>query len=197
MQRGPIENLITTFAKLPGLGPRSARRIVLKLIRERTRLLEPLHQHIAQVIAEVTVCEVCGNIDTQNPCGICTSEKRDPAILCVVEDVADVWAIERSHMYRGRYHILGGTLSAIDGRGPQQLGIDRLVARASTDEVTEVVIATNNTVEGQTTAHYLTEALADANVSITRLAQGIPVGGELDYLDEGTLGMAFSSRLPL
>lgn len=196
MADSAIDQLITSFAKLPGLGPRSARRIVLKLIRERTRLLEPLKQQMIRVIEEVTVCGNCGNIDTKNPCHICDNPRRDPALICVVEDVADLWAIERSHMFRGQYHVLGGTLSAIDGRGPQQLGIDRLLARASDESVQEIILATNNTVEGQTTAHYLTEALAEANVRVTRLAQGIPMGGELDYLDEGTLGAAFTSRLP-
>jgi recombination protein RecR len=191
----PIEQLITLFSRMPGLGPRSARRIVLKLIRDKAKLLEPLQRQITTVIEKATVCSNCHNVDTADPCHICTDTRRDESLICVVEDVADLWAIERSHMHRGRYHVLGGTLSAMDGRGPQQLGIDKLLRRASEETVREVLIATNNTVEGQTTAHYLMEALLPAKVTITRLAQGIPVGGELDYLDEGTLGAAFQSRL--
>jgi recombination protein RecR len=194
--QGPIEQLIAVFAKLPGLGPRSARRIVLKLIRERARLLEPLHRQIDAVLDQATICKVCSNIDTSDPCHICLDTRRDDGVICVVEDVADLWAIERSHMHRGRYHVLGGTLSAMDGRGPQQLGIDKLMYRVE-GGAREVILATNNTVEGQTTAHYITEALEPLKVKVTRLAQGIPVGGELDYLDEGTLGAAFTSRLPI
>jgi recombination protein RecR len=191
----PIEDLISSFSRLPGLGPRSARRVTLKLIRERTRLLEPLYRQIGTVLQQVTVCSECGNIDTANPCHLCADPRRDDSLICIVEDVADLWALERSRMYHGRYHVLNGTLSALDNRGPEQLSIPRLLARAAEEGVQEVVIATNNTVEGQTTAHYLTEALHGCNVKITRLAQGIPMGGELDYIDEGTLAAAFSSRL--
>ena len=148
------------------------------------------------VLEQAVICEVCSNIDTQNPCQICVSHKRDESSICIVEDVSDLWALERSHMFKGKYHVLGGTLSAIDGRGPQQLGLDKLLKRAESEGVLEVIIATNNTVEGQTTAHFITEALEPTNVKVTRLAQGIPMGGELDYLDEGTLGAAFMSRLP-
>lgn len=197
MSGNPIESLITSFSKLPGLGPRSARRITLKLIRDRARLLEPLYHQLGNVLQQVVICDVCGNIDTANPCHICASARRDTSILCVVEDVSDLWALERSRIFSGKYHVLGGTLSALDGRGPEQLRIPRLVARASEESVTEVVIATNNTVDGQTTAHYLTDALAHSNVKITQLAQGIPIGGELDYLDEGTLAAALQSRLPI
>jgi recombination protein RecR len=192
-----IEALMASFSKLPGLGPRSARRITLKLIRDRVRLMEPLYRQLGAVLQQVTICSTCGNIDTIDPCQICISPRRDPHMLCVVEDVGDLWALERSGMFRGVYHVLGGTLSALDGRGPEQLGIPKLVARAAVEAVTEVVIATNNTVEGQTTAHYLTDALTECRVKVTRLAQGIPIGGELDYLDEGTLAAAIQARLPV
>ncbi len=196
MTSSVIEDLITSFSKLPGLGPRSARRVTLKLIRERNRLMEPLYRQIGAVLQQVTICQQCNNIDTSDPCHICTDNTRDESLICVVEDVADLWALERSSMYRGRYHVLGGTLSALDNRGPEQLGIPKLVARAGTEAISEIVIATNNTVEGQTTAHYITDALEACNVRITRLAQGIPMGGELDYLDEGTLAAALRARLP-
>lgn len=189
-----IDNLISAIAKLPGLGPRSAQRITLKLLREPAKLLDPLHEALAAVRDEVVNCEICNNLDITSPCAICENEKRDDSTLCIVEDVSDLWAIERGGMYRGRYHILGGTLSAIDGRGPDALAIPKLLKRASSDTVTEVILATNNTLEGQTTAHYLVEALEPCQVTLTRLAQGIPVGGELDYLDEGTLGAALMSR---
>lgn len=190
----PIESLIASFAKLPGLGPRSARRVTLKLIRDRTRLLEPLYHQIGAVLQQACVCTICGNVDTCDPCHICAHPSRDKHILCVVEDVADLWALERSGIFRGRYHVLGGTLSALDGRGPDQLGIPKLIARAMAEEVNEVILATNNTVDGQTTAHYLMEALAPCNVKITQLAQGIPIGAELDYLDEGTITAAMVTR---
>jgi len=190
-----IDNLIATIARLPGLGPRSAQRITLKLLRERSKLMEPLREALNAVMQEVTICEQCGNIDTTTPCHICRAENRDRSTLCIVEDVGDLWAIERGHMYKGQYHVLGGTLSAIDGRGPDALGIPKLLTRAAQEHVTEVILATNNTLEGQTTAHYLQEALEPCQVRITRLAQGIPVGGELDYLDEGTLGAALQSRI--
>jgi recombination protein RecR len=189
-----IDALIASFAKLPGLGPRSARRITLKLIRDRARMLEPLYHHIGNVLQQVCVCSDCGNIDVSDPCHICANIARDNHCICVVEDVADLWALERSGNFRGKYHVLGGTLSALDGRGPDQLGIPKLVARVAADDMKEIIIATNNTVDGQTTAHYLSDALAHCNVQITRLAQGIPIGGELDYLDEGTLAAALQTR---
>ncbi len=192
-----IDNLITAIAKLPGLGPRSAQRITLKLLREQTKLLAPLTQSLIAVRDEVVTCETCNNLDVQSPCTICCNSKRDASTLCVVEGVSDLWAIERGGMYRGFYHILGGTLSAIEGRGPDALGIPKLIHRASQSVVSEVILATNNTIEGQTTAHYLQDALEHCNVSLSRLAQGIPVGGELDYLDEGTLGAALMSRTTL
>lgn len=191
-----IDALIKQFAKLPGIGPRSARRIVLQMIRQPERYLTPLIDVMQRTAESVKTCSVCGNVDTLDPCRICTDARRDPSLLCVVEELADLWAMERSNMYRGRYHVLGGTLSAIEGRGPEQLNIPKLVARARDEAVKEVILATNITVEGQTTAHYVTGQLSDCGVSISRLAQGIPIGGELDYLDDGTLGAAFRARQP-
>lgn len=193
---GDIETLIKQFARLPGIGPRSARRMVLQMIRQPEKYMRPLIESLTRTVETVKTCGTCGNVDTADPCHICTDMRRDPALLCVVEELADLWAMERSNMYRGRYHVLGGTLSAIDGRGPEQLNIPLLVARAGEDAVKEVILATNITVEGQTTAHYVTGQLTGCGVSISRLAQGIPIGGELDYLDDGTLGAAFRARLP-
>lgn len=194
--QSPLEHLITLFSKLPGLGPRSARRIVLQLIRKKEVLLYPLVREMQTVAETIQTCRTCGNLDATNPCGICSDPRRDETLLCVVEDLADLWAIERSSLYRGKYHVLGGVLSAIDGIGPDHLRIPLLLEKASVPALQEVIIATNATVEGQTTAHYITERLKDSHVKITRLAQGIPVGGELDYLDEGTLGAALRARLP-
>jgi recombination protein RecR len=191
-----IENLITLMAKLPGLGPRSARRMVLHLIRRREKLLQPLLHALREVEEHIKTCHICGNLDSSDPCGICCDGRRDVSVICVVEDVADLWAMERSKMYKGTYHVLGGVLSAVDGVGPDRLSISGLLERARSDKVKEIILATNATVDGQTTAHYLTERLADAQVTITRLAQGIPMGGELDYLDDGTLGAALRARLP-
>lgn len=191
-----IESLIQQFSKLPGLGPRSARRVVLHLIRGRERLMQPLADAIARALSEVKTCTDCGNLDASDPCAICADERRDGATLCVVEEVADLWAIERCGLFKGRYHVLGGTLSAIDGRGPDKLNVATLITRASEGAVKEVILATNATLEGQTTAHYLTGRLKDFPLSISRLAQGIPMGGELDYLDDGTLGAAIKARLP-
>lgn len=191
-----IDALIKQFAKLPGIGPRSARRIVLQMIRQPERYLTPLIDVMQRTAESVKTCSTCGNVDTTDPCRICTDTRRDLSLLCVVEELADLWAMERSNMYRGRYHVLGGTLSAIEGRGPEQLNIPKLVARAQDEAVKEVILATNITVEGQTTAHYVTGQLGDCGVSISRLAQGIPIGGELDYLDDGTLGAAFRARQP-
>lgn len=191
-----IDALIHQFSKLPGLGPRSARRVVLHLLRQKQKLMQPLAASIALAMEEVRTCAVCGNLDGCDPCGICADTRRDVSSICVVEEVADLWAIERCNLYRGQYHVLGGTLSAIDDRGPDKLNIDSLIVRATAPEVKEIILATNATIEGQTTAHYLTSRLADCNVSISRLAQGIPIGGELDYLDDGTLGTALKARLP-
>lgn len=191
-----IDDLIRLFAKLPGLGPRSARRTVLHLIRQKDTLMLPLAEALSRGASNIRSCSQCGNLDTKNPCGICSDARRDPSTICVVEDLADLWAIERCNLYRGLYHVLGGTLSAIDDRGPSQLNIEPLIARVQNGQTKEIILATNATIEGQTTAHYITTRLADFQVSISRLAQGIPMGGELDYLDDGTLGTALRSRLP-
>ncbi|MEI6729864.1 MAG: recombination mediator RecR [Pseudomonadota bacterium] len=192
-----LDNLITVFSKLPGLGSRSARRVVLHLIRNREKLLTPLIDNLAQVNQTIRTCDVCGNFDVISPCNICSDLRRDDSQICVVEEIADLWAIERSQMFRGRYHVLGGVLSALDGKGPDQLNIDSLIARAASSRIAEVILATNATVEGQTTAHYISDRLLGCNVKISRLAHGIPMGGELDYLDEGTLGAAFKARLAI
>ena len=195
---GPeIERLIQLLARLPGLGPRSARRAVLHLLKKKDTLLVPLAATLREVGETVHACDTCGNLDSRNPCGICTDSRRDEALLCVVESVADLWALERAGVFRGRYHVLGGTLSALDGIGPDDLNVDGLIARMQSGKVREVIIATNATVEGQTTAHYITDRLANQNVQISRLAHGVPVGGELDYLDDGTLGAALKARRPL
>lgn len=191
-----IETLIQQFSKLPGLGPRSARRVVLQLLRERERRMAPLAAAIVQAMEQVKRCTACGNLDATDPCAICADARREASSICVVEEVGDLWAIERCNLYRGQYHVLGGTLSAIDDRGPSQLNIEPLIARAQSEAVKEIILATNATIEGQTTAHYLTGRLEHCNVSISRLAQGIPMGGELDYLDDGTLGAALKARLP-
>ncbi len=191
-----IDSLIHHFSKLPGLGPRSARRIVLQLIREREKKMQPLGEALKRAMEEVRTCRACGNLDSCDPCNICADPRRDPATICVVEEVGDLWAIERCNLYKGFYHVLGGTLSAIDDRGPDKLNIEPLILRAAKEEVKEIILATNATIEGQTTAHYLTSRLEGCNVSISRLAQGIPMGGELDYLDDGTLGTALKARLP-
>ena len=194
---GPeIERLIQLLARLPGLGPRSARRAALFLIKKRELIMAPLAAALATAIDKVQICRVCGSIDTQNPCTVCTDPRRDSAIIVVVGDVADLWALERAHAVNGRYHVLGGTLSPLDGIGPQDLSIDALVKRAHDPEVTEVILALNATVDGQTTAHYITDLLHGANIKVTRLAHGVPVGGELDYLDEGTLTAAIRQRTP-
>ena len=192
---GPeIERLIQLLSKLPGLGPRSARRAALHLIKKREALMTPLAGALQTAIERIEVCKTCGNIDTQNPCTICIDPRRDPAIIVVVADVADLWALERAHATQGRYHVLGATLSPLDGIGPDDLSIDALVQRAHDAGVSEIILALNATVDGQTTAHYITDLLQDANVRITRLAHGVPVGGELDYLDEGTLAAAMRQR---
>jgi len=197
-QSGPeIERLIQLLGKLPGLGPRSARRAVLHLVKKKQTLLEPLAVAMADAAEKAVICNTCGNVDTQDPCGICRDPRREPTGLCVVEDVGDLWALERAGAHKGRYHVLGGTLSALDGIGPEDLTIGSLIDRASTDAITEIVLATNATVDGQTTAHYITDRLADTGVAVTRLAHGVPVGGELDYLDDGTLTAAMKSRRPV
>ncbi len=191
-----IDRLIQFLAKLPGLGPRSARRAALQLIKRQDSLLVPLAAAMTAAADAIRICSVCGNIDTVDPCSICAGARRDPSIICVVEDVDDLWALERSNAFAGHYHVLGGTLSALDGRGPAELNIDHLVTRAADDAVEEVILATSATVEGQTTAHYLTDRLAGCSVTVSGLAHGVPVGGELDYLDEGTLSAALKARQP-
>lgn len=192
---GPeIERLIQLLAKLPGLGPRSARRAALQLVRKRVELMEPLTAALGDALEKIVVCDTCGNIDTRNPCSVCADPNRDPALLVAVENVADLWALERAGAVTGCYHVLGGTLSALDGIGPDDLNIASLIGRAQNPEVREVVLALNATVDGQTTAHYITDLLRATDVKVTRLAHGVPVGGELDYLDEGTLSAAIRQR---
>jgi recombination protein RecR len=188
-----IERLVQLLAKLPGLGPRSARRAALVLLKKREALLEPLATAMQEAAAAIRVCETCGNLDTTTPCSLCRDPRRDEHVLCVVEDVADLWALERASVFRGRYHVLGGSLSALDGVTPERLNIASLMARIG-NGIEEVILAMNATVEGQTTAHYLMDILTPSGVKVTRLAHGVPVGGELDYLDEGTLSAAFKAR---
>lgn len=192
-----IEALSSALARLPGLGPRSARRAVLWLVKNRESALPALLEALDAVSQTLVECETCGNVDTINPCGICADPRRDARALCVVEDVADLWALDRARLFRGRYHVLGGKLSALDGIGPEDLNIVQLMERVSDGAVDEVVLAMNATLEGQTTAHYLAERLEEHKVRITQLAHGLPVGGELDYLDEGTLAQALRARRPV
>ena len=192
---GPeIDRLIQYLAKLPGLGPRSARRAALHLLKRREALLLPLADALNAAADSIKTCAVCGNLDTRDPCTICADGRRDPALICVVEEVGDLWAIERANAFRGRYHVLGGVLSALDGVGPEDLSIARLVERAGGPEVTEIILATNATVDGQTTAHYIADRLAGSHVTVSQLAHGLPIGGELDYLDDGTLTAALRAR---
>lgn len=191
-----LDELIDMLARLPGLGPRSAKRTALHLLKNRDTTMQRLASLLAKAAADVRQCGVCGNLDDVDPCNICTDPKRDDSQICVVEAVDDLWAVERGGMFKGRYHVLGGTLSAIDGIGPEDLGVDRLLARLS-GGVEEVILATSATVDGQTTGHYLSERLAQSSVTTTRLAHGVPVGGELNYLDDGTLGAALKARRPV
>src|SRR5712691_9132206 len=190
-----LDTLIQLLAKLPGLGPRSARRAALFLIKRRDQLMEPLAAAMGAAAAAIRPCSVCGNLDTADPCAICRNPARDAASICVVEDLADLWAIERTGAFRGHYHVLGGTLSALDGVGPDDLNIERLLARIRPGQ--ELILALNATVEGQTTAHYLADRVAGRDIKISRLAQGVPIGGELDYLDDGTLTAALKARRAL
>ena len=192
-----LENLIRKLGHLPGLGPRSARRAVLFLLKNREKLMLPLSEELHDVANKVRACIECGNLDILSQCSICSDTRRDRSRICVVEDVGDLWAMERAAVYRGLYHILGGTLSALDGRGPEDLYIDRLVRRASTEGMQEVILALSATVDGQTTAYYIGEKLAKLPLDITKLAHGVPVGGELDYLDDGTLAQALRARAKL
>ena len=192
---GPeIERLIQLLARLPGLGPRSARRAALHLVKKKEQLLGPLAAALTEARDTILTCEVCGNIDTVSPCTLCHDETRDRTLICVVEEVGDLWALERAVVLKGLYHVLGGTLSPLDGVGPEDLSIARLMMRARDPQVKEVLLALNATVEGQSTAHYLIDQLAGCDVIISRLAHGVPIGGELDYLDEGTLAAAVKAR---
>ena len=194
---GPeIERLIALLAKLPGLGQRSARRAALALLKRREQLLDPLHAALGEAAARVGVCSVCGSLDTRDPCAVCADVTRDASLICVVEDVGALWAMERGGSYRGRYHVLGGLLSALDGVGPDALRVTGLTARAREEPVKEVILALPATVDGQTTAHYLADRLAGTGVAVTMLARGVPVGGELDWLDDGTIAQALRARRP-
>jgi recombination protein RecR len=191
-----IERMIQLLARLPGLGPRSARRAALFLLQRQESLMRPLADSIGRAADAIKLCSTCGNLDEQDPCAVCRDPRRDPSLICVVEEIGDLWALERSGAYKGLYHVLGGTLSALDGRGPEQLNLPRLVHRAEQPEVKEVVLALSATVDGQTTAHYIAERLENLPVTVSRLGQGVPVGGALDYLDDGTLTAAFKGRRP-
>lgn len=192
---GPeIERLVQLLARLPGLGPRSSRKAVLALLKRRNDLLLPLSDALQQAIAKITECPVCGNLDTVSPCSVCADPRRDPSLIVVVEEVGDLWALERAGVVSARYHVLGGHLSPLDGVGPDQLNIGNLITRARSPDVKEILLALNATVEGQSTAHYISDLLHDADVTVSRLAQGVPIGGELDYLDDGTLAAAFKAR---
>ncbi|MEM8696149.1 MAG: recombination mediator RecR [Pseudomonadota bacterium] len=197
MASAEIDQLTNALARLPGLGPRSARRAVLHLLKKREASLTPLLRALETVNDKLATCGICGNVDTSDPCGICMDTKRDTRSLCVVEEVSDLWALDRSRLFPGRFHVLGGRLSALDGVRPEDLHIDKLIARVSGGDIDEVVLAMNATLEGQTTAHYLAERLESHPVRITQLAHGLPVGGELDYLDEGTLAQALRARRPV
>jgi recombination protein RecR len=192
-----LDELIEALAKLPGLGPRSARRVALRLLKHRETLLARLATALTRAAAEVRPCSICANLDAADPCWICADPERRSDQICVVEEIDDLWALERSGVFKGHYHVLGGTLSAIDGRGPEDLGVDRLLARIAQGQVTEIILATSATVDGQTTAHYLADRLRSSGAKVTRLAHGLPVGGELNYLDDGTLGAALRARRPV
>jgi recombination protein RecR len=192
-----IEHLIALLAKLPGLGPRSARRAALYLLKRRESVMTPLARLLEDTAAAVATCSICGTLDSTDPCAICADPRRDRTQICVVEDVADLWALDRAGTYKGLFHVLGGVLSALEGVGPEDLNIARLVARAGAGEVREVILALSATVDGQTTAHYIGERLAGMDIAVTRLAHGVPVGGELDYLDDGTLSAALKARRPV
>ena len=192
-----IEALIRQLSKLPGLGPRSARRIALALIKRRESLLDPLVQTLGAAAEAVKICTACGNYDSQDPCSICSDPRRDPAVICVVEDVADLWALERTGVFQGRYHVTGGLLSPLDGIGPQDLKLDKLITRAKVPQVREIIMALAATVDGQTTAHYIAERLQDTDTTVSGLAHGMPIGGELDYLDDGTISAALKARRPV
>ena len=192
-----IELLIQTLSKLPGLGPRSARRAVLAMLEKPEHLLQPLIRNLIETENSVIKCGLCGNLDSVDPCQLCSDERRDAGKLCVVEDVASLWALERAKVFSGRYHVLGGVLSPLDGIGPEELNIGGLVARVSENKMDELILALGATVEGQTTSHYVVDRLSGVDIRITKLAHGVPIGGELDYLDDGTLGAALTARRPV
>ena len=196
MKPSKIDNLIELLARLPGIGPRSARRIALNLLKKPDSLMRPLAKALVETADQIKKCEICGNIDTISPCNLCEDNRRDQSIIVVIEEVGDLWALERAAVHKGLYHVLGGSLSAIDGVGPDDLGINQLIERADKDSTEEVVLAMNATIDGQTTAYYITDQLSECNVKISRLARGVPVGGELDYMDDGTLMEALESRQP-
>lgn len=189
-----IKNLIEMFSKLPNLGPASSRRLILYLIRNKEKIMLPLAHSIRELAQRVVECEVCGNLETTSPCSICLDRKRNTKLLCIVEDLGDLWAFEKGKIYSGLYHILGGTLSALNGVGPKELNLQKIISRVKESKIEEVIIATNSTLDGQVTAHYIVDLLKDLNVKVSRLACGIPIGGEIDYLDEGTLNAALCSR---
>ena len=195
MASSAIDQLVAALSKLPGVGPRSARRLALHILKQKTSRIPPLVQALTRADAEVVTCGTCGALDDCNPCRICRDETRDGKTICVVEDVADVWAMERGRSFKGRYHVLGGTLSALDGRGPDMLHMDALLSRVKTGGVSEIILALSATVAGQTTGHYVADKLEGTGIHITRLAHGLPMGGELDYMDDGTLSAALEARL--
>ncbi|MBC6404655.1 MAG: recombination protein RecR [Rhodospirillales bacterium] len=198
MAESALDRATQLLARLPGLGPRSAKRAILQLLKRRDSLMLPLAEALAAAAREIRTCETCGNLDVRNPCAICLDRARNSSALCVVTEVADLWALERAAAFRGRYHVLGGTLSALDGRGPEEIGLTALIARAEREPLSEVILALPGTLDGQITGHYIAERLASLSkeVDVTRLAQGIPLGGEITYLDDGTLTAAFRARRP-
>ena len=196
MNNSEIDNLISLLARLPGIGPRSARRMALNFLKKPESLMKPLAESLIRTANSIVNCKICGNLDTEEICSICDDKRRDVSTIVVVEEIADLWALERASVHNGMYHVLGGTLSAIDGVGPEDLGINSLIERAKESEVTEIILAMNATIDGQTTAYYITDQLNESGVKISRLAHGVPVGGELDYMDDGTLQTALKSRQP-
>ncbi|MGD9638049.1 MAG: recombination mediator RecR [Alphaproteobacteria bacterium] len=196
MSENGFDNLSYILSKLPGLGPRSAKRVMLYLLKKRENVMQPLIKALTDAYDNIKTCKVCGNFDVSDPCSICQNPKRDTASLCVVQDVADLWALERSLAFRGRYHVLGGLLSAIDGIGPDAIGIDKLRRRILDENIAEIILALPATVDGKTTSHYIVELIKDTEVKISSLAHGVPVGGELDYLDDGTIETAIKNRMP-
>ena len=196
MSQSEIDNLIELLARLPGIGPRSARRLALSLLKKPDSLMRPLAKSIIDTADSIIKCNECGNLDTKSPCNICDDQKRDISVIVVIEEVADLWALERAAVHKGLYHVLGGSLSAIDGVSPENLGIASLIERAKKEETKEIILAMNATIDGQTTAYYITDKLSSINIKVSRLARGVPIGGELDYMDDGTLLEAIESRQP-